>query len=109
MMKRIVPLLPGVRRPHKPFQTCANTTAPGIFLDQHFPLTSQIITPTLHKQQLGLKHRLQLLERMHIGGNIFPDRGVRASTRLDGADSGRGEGFVSDEEFLVFLEGRGQV
>jgi hypothetical protein len=40
---------------------------------------------------------------MHIGGNIFPDRSVRASTRLDGADSGCREGFVSDEEFLVFL------
>jgi hypothetical protein len=85
-----------------PFQPLASAL-PLLASNHYFPLTRQIITPTLHKQQLGLKHRLQLLERMHIGGNIFPDRSVRASTCLDGADSGSGEGFVPDEEFLVFL------
>lgn len=66
-------------------------------------LTSQIISTALHKQQLGLKNGLQLLERVHVGGDVFPDGGVRASTSLDGTDSGGRECFVADEEFLVFL------
>jgi hypothetical protein len=43
-------------------------------------LTSQVIPPTLNEQQLRPKLSLQLLKRMHVCGNIFPDRRVGTSS-----------------------------
>lgn len=67
---------------------------------------SEVITAGLDQEEIGGELPLKVLERKKIGADIFPDCGVRTSTRFDGTDSRRGEGFVAGEELGIF-PGRG--
>ena len=63
----------------------------------------QIIAPRFNEQQIAPSELgVQLLQRRQVRRDILPHSGVRASSRLNGADARGGEGRVPVQKFCVF-------
>lgn len=61
----------------------------------------QIIAARLDQEQVRTELRMQVFERKQVGGDVLPNRGMRASSGFDGADACRFERAMADQEFPV--------
>jgi hypothetical protein len=61
----------------------------------------EIVAAALDEEDLAVKFSLEGLQRAHVGADVLANRGVRASSCLDGEDTLRGQGLVFDEELLI--------
>lgn len=64
-------------------------------------ICGEIVSTALNEEHLAAIFSLESLEGPHIRADVFSDRGVRASTSLDGEDTRWWEGLVCDQEFLI--------
>lgn len=61
----------------------------------------EVVAAGFAEEQVGLDLCRELLERQQVGRNIFPDRGMRAASCLNGLDALSLEGPVTNQEFSV--------
>lgn len=65
-------------------------------------VSGKVVAAGFDEEEVGLELSVQGLQGQEVGADVFADGGVRAAAGFDGADAGRGEGFVAGEEFGVF-------